>query len=322
MTLERLVVDAGPDDRLADVVASVRAIVPGSTLAERRTGAEWDVAREAAVLADEGVMVEEREIPGPDGPVPVQVITPPGDLVDGTLVGFHGGGYVLCSAATHALRFARMAQAAGCRLVNVDYPLAPEHPFPAAVRAAVAATVDAAASGPTVLVGDSAGGGLALSVALSLRDGLHGAPVGAALPSGLVLISPWTDLTNSAPSLFERRGIDPFAHIDDLPAFAAAYLASGTPAATDPTDPIASPLFADPTGLPPTLVQVGSTETMYDDAARWSERAAAAGVQVRFEEWTDMFHTWHGYVGGLTAADRAVDGIGEFVRERLSTSRG
>lgn len=323
MTLERSIVDAGPDDRLADVVAAVRAIVPGATLAERRTGAEWDVEREAGVLADEGFVIEEHRVAGPDEPVPVQVITPPGELVDGTLVGLHGGGYVLCSAATHALRFARMAQVARCRLVNVDYPLAPEHPFPAAVRAAVAATVDAAASGPSVLVGDSAGGGLALSVALSLRDGLHGAPSdGSVSPAGLVLISPWTDLTNSAPSLVERRDIDPFAHIDDLPAFAADYLGAGTSSATDPTDPVASPLFADPTGLPPTLVQVGSSETMYDDAARWAERAAAAGVSVRFEEWTDMFHTWHGYVGRLTGADIAVRSIGEFVRDRLNASRG
>ncbi len=317
---ERVVVDAGPDERLATVVAAVRAIQPGTTLQERRAGASWDVPREAAVLADDGFDVATTVVRGPDGPVQIQLITPPGELSGGALVGFHGGGYVLCSAGTHALRFARMALAARCVLVNVEYPLAPEHPFPAAVRAGVAAVRWAADHfGPVVLVGDSAGGGLVLSVALSLRDGLHGAPepsvtgAGSVRPAGLVAISPWTDLTCSAPSLVERRDVDPFAHIDDLPAFAADYLGG----ATDPTDPVASPLFADPTGLPPTLVQVGDTETMYDDADRWAERAAAAGVRVRFEEWTGMFHTWHGYVGELTGADMAVAAIGEFVRRRL-----
>ncbi|UDY37737.1 alpha/beta hydrolase fold domain-containing protein [Dermatobacter hominis] len=318
--LDRVVVDPGPDDRLAGVVAGIRALRPGDTLAARRAGAEHDVDREAQVLLDDGFAVAERSIDTDDGPLPVQVVEPPGAL-SGTLVAFHGGGYVLCSPGTHALRFARMAQAARCRLLNVGYPLAPEHPFPAAVRAGVRAVERAAADGPVVLLGDSAGGGLVLSVALSLRDGLHGAPdpagPAAVRVAGLVAISPWTDLTCSAPSLVERRSIDPFAHIDDLPAFAADYLRGGT----EPTDPVASPLFADLAGLPPTLVQVGSTETMYDDAARWAERAAAAGVAVRLEEWEGMFHTWHGHVGELTGADLAVAAIGSFVRERLDAAR-
>jgi acetyl esterase/lipase len=317
---DHVIVDPGPDPQLDGIVAAVRALQPGDTLAARRAGAEWDVEREAGVLLDEGFDVAATTVDHEDGPVPVQVVTPPGGVDGGTLVGFHGGGYVLCSPGTHALRFARMAAAARCRLVNVGYPLAPEHPFPAAVRAGVAAVEHAASEGPVVLVGDSAGGGLVQSVALSLRDGRHGAAdpagPGAVHPAGLVAISPWTDLTCSAPSLVERRAIDPFAHIDDLPAFAADYLGG----ATDATDPIASPLFADAGGLPPTLVQVGSTETMYDDAARWARRAAAAGVEVRLEEWVGMFHTWHAYVGELLGADRAVAAIGGFVRERLDAA--
>jgi acetyl esterase/lipase len=198
--------------------------------------------------------------------------------------------------------------AAGGDGLVVEYDLAPDHPFPHAIDQAVAVCRALTEEGrPFALAGDSAGGGLVMSTMLALRD------AGATLPAAAVVISPWVDLTLSAGSLTTRRAIDPFAHLDDLPAYVDAYLAG-----VDPTDPLASPLFADLRGLPPLLVQVGSDETLYDDAARLARRAADAGVSVELEEWVGMFHTWQAYAGELEAADESLAHAGRFLRRSVT----
>jgi acetyl esterase/lipase len=219
-----------------------------------------------------------------------------------TLIGVHGGGFVLCTVGTHRRRFAAMAGVAGWRSLTIGYRLAPEHPFPAGLDDVVAVCRAVGATGPYALVGDSAGAGLLLSAMLVLRDRGGPAPVAA------VLISPWADLTLETAGPVAPED-DPFGHLDDLPTFAAWYLGGA-----DPRDPLASPLFGDPGGLPPLLIQVGTTESLFGDAIRVAERARSAGVEVELEVWTGMFHTWHGYLEALHGADEAIASIGDFLR--------
>lgn len=305
--LDHVVIDPPPDPQLADVVQMIRGFPPAGDLAVKRQRVLGDVERDAAWLADNGYVTTVVEAGG----VPAQLIEPPGSVEDGMLVTFHGGGFVLCSAGTHARRFAVGAGLARCRLLNVEYRLAPEHRFPAAVDDGVTAARWAAEQGPFVLAGDSAGAGLALSVALALRHARHEVEL-TPTPAGVVAISPWTDLTNSGASRTTRLARDPFAHVDDSDAYAAMYLGS-TPA----TEPLASPHFAELAGLPPVLIQVGSEETAFDDAARFADASAAAGVATRLEEWTGMFHTWHTYVGRLKGADEATGAYAAWVARRL-----
>ena len=257
-------------------------------------------------LDDVGVAREAAEVGG----VAAERLLVPERSHDAVVVFLHGGGYVACSIASHRDRAGRIALAAGGDGLILDYRLAPEHPYPAALDDAVAACRAVRESGrPVLLAGDSAGGGLVVATMLALRD------AGDPLPLAAVAISPWCDLTLSAPSLQTRMARDPFAHLDDLPACVDAYLAGA-----DPKDPLASPLFGDLRGLPPLLVQVGSDETLFDDALRLAERAAAMGVPTVFEEWIGMFHTWHAYPGALEAADVAIAHAGAFLARYASSS--
>ena len=195
-----------------------------------------------------------------------------------------------------------MAGAAGWRSLVIDYRLAPEHPFPAGLDDVVAVCRSVGERGPYALVGDSAGANLLFSAMLVLRD--RGGPP----PVAAVLISPWADLTLASPGPVEPED-DPFGHLDDLPQFAAWYLEGA-----DPGSPLASPVFADPAGLPPMLVQVGTTESLFGDAVRVAEAARRGGGEAELEVWNGMFHTWHGYVGALSGADEAIVSIGDFLR--------
>ena len=257
-------------------------------------------------LDDVGVGREPAELAG----VPVEWLRVPDREHDAVVVFLHGGGYVACSIASHRDRAGRIALAAGCDGLIAEYRLAPEHPYPAALDDALAVCRAVQESGQRVLLaGDSAGGGLVLATMLALRD------AGDPLPLAAVAISPWCDLTLSAPSLSSRIERDPFAHLDDLPGCVDAYLVDH-----DPRDPLVSPLFADLHGLPPLLVQVGSEETLFDDARRLAERAAATGVPIVFEEWIGMFHTWHAYPVALEAADAAIAHAGEFLGRYASAA--
>jgi acetyl esterase/lipase len=291
MPLERVVLTPADDPRLAEVTAALRATPAAGTHEDKRPIVETPHVGDPDRLRAEGWTVELVDAGG----VPGWLATPAGGAPDGTLVGLHGGGFVVCSGRTHLRRFAAVGAVAGWRVLSVDYRLAPEHPFPAPVDDAEAALrwAHTTFGEPIALIGDSAGATLCLAVLQRVRDD---GPVATA-----VVISPWADLRSNAPSYVERRERDPFAHLDDLDAYASMYVGD-----EDISDPMVSPAHADFRDFPPLLVQIGSEESMYDDAVTIADRAARAGVTVRLEEWAGMFHTWHGYVGGLTGADAAI----------------
>jgi epsilon-lactone hydrolase len=248
--------------------------------------------------------------PVEDGRVRGEWVSTPGAAADGAVLYLHGGAYTLGSLATHRGLVSRIARAAGVRVLSLDYRLAPEHPFPAAVDDAVAAYRWLLRSGlaPHRLVvgGDSAGGGLTLATLLSLRD------AGEPLPAGAVCLSPWVDLEVTGPSMTANAARDPIVHREGALRLAAAYL--GT---TSARHPLASPLHADLSGLPPLLIHVGTAEALLDDAARLFERARQAGVEVTYEAWPDMIHVWHFFAPLLPEARQALEKVGAFIRERL-----
>jgi phosphinothricin tripeptide acetyl hydrolase len=241
---------------------------------------------------------------------PAEWLTPPGARSDAVVLYLHGGGYVIGSPRSHRHLTAAIARAAGTRALLLDYRLAPEHPFPAALEDAVAAYAWLVREGiaPTriVVAGDSAGGGLTMATLLALRD--RGLP----RPAGGVCISPWVDLTNSAASCTTKAAVDPIVTLESIALLAQAYIGTG-----DPKQPLVSPLHADLRDLPPLLIHVGSDEVLLDDALGLGARARAAGVDVTVREWPAMIHVWHWFLSMLDEADAAINEIGAFVETRL-----
>jgi acetyl esterase/lipase len=222
----------------------------------------------------------------------------------------HGGGYVTGSPTLYRHITWRFAEAAEAELIAIDYRLAPEFPFPAALDDAAAAWQALLAEGAdpkrSAIMGDSAGGGLALALALRLRD------EGIALPAALAAISPWTDLAITGASA--RAGAaDPMLTATDLHAFAAHYLGGA-----DPRQPYISPLYGDPKGLPPTLIQVGSDEILLDDSLRMKERMREAGCAVTLETWPRMPHVWHAFAPMMPEAKTAIARLGAFIRRQTA----
>jgi acetyl esterase/lipase len=219
------------------------------------------------------------------------------------------GAYIIGSPSLYRHLTWRVAAAARARVLAVDYRLAPEHPFPAALDDASTAynwlLDDGADPARIVVMGDSAGGGLVFSLMLKLRD------EGCRLPGAAVALSPWTDLALTGASLKPNGGADPTLRTDHAPLFVNDYLAGA-----DPRTPYASPLYGDPAGLPPTLIQVGSDEVLRDDAVRMAERMRTAGCEVELEIWPRMPHVWHAFVPFVPEARQAIGRIGAFVRQR------
>jgi phosphinothricin tripeptide acetyl hydrolase len=293
-------------ERGIDVVRAHLAKLPPSTsltIAERR--AQYDKA-ERVFPTPPDVKIERVDTPER----PAEWLLPPGVRGDAAVLYLHGGGYVIGSPRSHRHLAAAIARAARTPALLLDYRLAPEHPFPAALEDAVAAYEWLLARGIAperiVVGGDSAGGGLTMATLLALRD--RGLP----RPAGGICISPWVDLTCSAGSYKTKAAVDPIVVHESITMMAEAYLGSG-----DRRTPMASPLFADLRRLPPLLIQVGSDEVLLDDALGLGARAQAAGVEVRLEEWPAMVHVWHWFLGMLDEAERAVGVVGEFVRARL-----
>jgi len=223
----------------------------------------------------------------------------------------HGGGYVMGGLHTHRNLAYNIAAATGGRSLLLDYRLAPEHPFPAAVEDAVAAYQWLLAGGTPassiVIAGDSAGGGLTVATLLKLRDS------DIALPAAAVCISPWTDMEGLGDSITGKADKDPIVRADSLNRIAAMYLNGA-----DARNPLAAPIHADLSGLPPLLIHVGSDEILLDDAARLAERARAADVDVSYEVWPDMFHVWHLFAPMLSEGRDAISGIGDFVKKQTA----
>ena len=222
----------------------------------------------------------------------------------------HGGGYTICSPATHRGLAGRIALLAGARLLSVDYRLAPEHPYPAALEDALDAYHWLLAEGipadRIAIGGDSAGGGLTLATAVSLSA------AGEPLPAALFLISPWTDLTFSGESHQTLKKADPIFQGKGGASFAPAYAGK-----LDPALPLISPLFADLHGLPSTLIQVGSDEILLDDSTRLEEKLKSAGVNVDLQIWEGMWHIFQCFAPWFPEAGQAVNRIGRFIRTQI-----
>jgi monoterpene epsilon-lactone hydrolase len=240
---------------------------------------------------------------------PAERIEAPGLAADApTILHFHGGAYIGGSLAFGRSLCARVSAVAGASVVSLDYRLAPEHPFPAALDDAMAAYRELIDQGVAperlALLGDSAGGGLAYSALLELRA------AGDSLPAGAALVSPWLDLRLSGASMRTKVGEDPVLSPAFLALGASSYLADGL------DGPLARPLDADPAGLPPLLVLVGTAEILLDDATRLVERATGAGVDVSFEPSEGLIHEWPLFAH-LPEAQDAVTRIGSWLRAHL-----
>jgi acetyl esterase/lipase len=263
-----------------------------------------DAQRAIVVPAPPGVDVTDETIGG----VPCVVVTPSDRNAVGTIVYVHGGGYIWMSARSHLLVAAALVEASGCRCVSVDYRLTPEHPFPAPVEDLTAVhralLADGESAGRIAFAGDSAGGGLVLAGLVALRD------AGDALPAAGVSISPWTDLAITGASA--DTADDPIVSGAGLRMMATLYLDGA-----DPRSPTASPLYADLRDLPPLLVQVGTRESLLDDARRVVKRAGDAGVDVTLHEFDGVVHMWVVMGPELPETHEALREAGAFIAEHL-----
>jgi monoterpene epsilon-lactone hydrolase len=272
----------------------------GATLPEMRTAFE-----QMAAPAQPDIKSEKVSANGVDA----EWVSVSGAAADRAVLYLHGGGYVLGSVNTHRDLLGRISRVAQARVLGLNYRLAPEHPFPAAVEDAVAGyrfLLDKGLKPARIAVaGDSAGGGLTLATLVAVRDAK------LPLPAAGVCLSPWVDMEAQGESMKTRADRDPIASSDALFMMAQAYLGG-----KDPKTPLAAPLHADLKGLPPLFIQVGDAEVLLDDSNRVAERARAAGVKVKLEVWPEMIHVWQLFASFLPEGQEAIEGIGKFIHEQ------
>lgn len=242
------------------------------------------------------------------GGVAAEKVSTPGINMDRVILYLHGGGYVLGSINTHRDLAQRLSRAASACVVLIDYRLAPEHPHPAAVDDATAAyrwLIDQGVKARNIVIaGDSAGGGLTVATLVALRDAKQ------PLPAAAVCLSPWVDLEGIGESMTSKAAVDPMVQRTPLLRMAALYLGG-----KDPRTPLCATLYADLSGLPPLLIQVGTAETLLDDSVRLAERAKKSGVGVTLEPWDDMIHVFQAFAAMLPEGQQAIERVGEFVRQ-------
>jgi acetyl esterase/lipase len=289
------------DDELSQLIAGLRAGGPdlGAPPEESRPAFE-------ALLATLPVADDIRFTPETLGGVPGLRAETDGMATDAALLYLHGGAFVVGSAQGYRGLAAELGRAGGLTTHAIDYRLAPEHPFPAAIDDAVAAyralLDQGIAPGRIAIAGDSAGGGLTLSTLVSLRE------AGLPLPACGLLLSPWADLACEGASITGKAAQDPSLTEAGLRATAAYYLNGA-----DPRTPLASPIHADLSGLPPLLIQVGSAEILLDDAVRVAAAVGAADGAVRLAIWPEMVHVWQAFAFMLGAGRAAIAEAGAFL---------
>lgn len=291
-----------PIDR---AIERIRAVYRGwnreTTVARMRS--DWDAAfgGTAAPVTCQRVLA---------GAVDGEWISPADVSTDKTILYFHGGGFRIGSVASHRDLIAQIALASGCRVLAIDYRLAPEHRFPAALDDALRAYDWMIGRGlepaNIAFAGDSAGGNLVLATMLALRE------AGRPLPAAAALMSPWTDLAAAGASYVTRAEADPIHQRTMILALAKNYLGDH-----DPRDPLVSPLYADLKGLPPLVIQVGDRETVLDDSVMLADKARAAGVEVELQVWDGMIHVFQMFGTELAEAHRAIADIAGFLNRRL-----
>lgn len=272
---------------------------------------EFRLAREAAAIRlfkmPVGVAVKAAEV----GRYRGEWLRPDGIEGRGIVLYLHGGAYTGGSCITHRALAARLAQASRRSVYSLDYRLAPEHPFPAALEDAIATFTALSTTNPGVpiaVAGDSAGAGLALALAISLRD------QGMVRPAALALMSPWTDLalTNSTHST--KAAVDPYFPSTERLKVAAAHYAGDT----ELCHPLVSPHYAEVQDLPPTLIHVGTLEALLDDSLTLAKRMNSQGSRVTVKEFPGMWHVWQTLHGRMPEADHSLDELGAFIGAQLS----
>ena len=285
-------------------IARVRAVYRNwtreTTVARMRE--DWDAAFGGSTAA---VTCERVSAGGVDG----EWISPADTPSDKAILFFHGGGFRIGSVDSHRDLISQIALASGCRVLAINYRLSPEHRYPAALNDTQAAydwmLGQGFEPGNIALAGDSAGGNLVLATMLSLRE--RWLP----LPAAAALMSPWTDLAATGASYVSRAEADPIHQRPMILALAKNYLGGHD----DPCDPLASPLYANLTGLPPLLIQVGDRETVLDDSVVFADKARGAGVDVSLEVWDGMIHVFQMFE--LPEAHRAIASIAQFLNRHL-----
>lgn len=246
------------------------------------------------------------------GGVPAIVATPTAAESDRQILYLHGGGYIMGSPRSHIAMAARLGKRAGAVVTVIDYRLAPEHPYPAAVDDCVAVYRDLASRVDPALIaiaGDSAGGGATLATLCALRD------AGDTLPACAYVLSPWTDLTGSGESMRTKADVDPMIN-PALITMTAEMYAGETPL----DDAGVSPLFADLAGLPPMLIQTGTDEVLLSDSTRLAERAKASGMHVELDLADGMWHVYQGFAGYMPEANEALIHAARFIRSHSSAA--
>jgi len=231
------------------------------------------------------------------------------DAKDGVILYLHGGAYTLGSINVHREYLARLALTTRQKVLAINYRLAPEHPFPAALEDSLMTYRWLLAQGTKpsciVLAGDSAGGGLTLSTLVSLRD------AGDPLPACAVCLSPWVDLTSPVNSVKSRKGFDPILNFDLLEMYANYYAGD-----LERNLPLISPVFADLKGLPPLLIHAGTNEILHDQATQIMENARIAGVDVTLKTWEGMFHVFQ-IIGFVPETQKSLEQISQFITTNL-----
>ena len=288
------------------------------------------IARRRAAPYDPSQSVEFLRGPKPDGGsvprenttveavdangVPCEWVIAGEPSTDVVFIYLHGGGYDRSTAVASRRIASDLSHHCNCRSFTVEYRLAPEHPFPAAVDDALTAYRWLIAQGTPadkiVFGGGSAGGGLSAALMAKLKE------TGEAQPGGAVLLSPWVDLSQSSETFVTNADTDPTISKQYLDRMSGYYLNG-----TDPKDPIASPLFSDLSDLPPILIQVGNLETMYGESIAYAQKAVAAGVTVVFEPYDDVIHGWHNQayvIPDIPESLLSLDRIGNFIRSYVS----
>ena len=235
----------------------------------------------------------------------------PQDDRDAALLYVHGGGYVVGSLDSHRHLVSEAGRAAKAWALALDYRLAPEYPFPAAVEDAVAGyrylLSRGIRPGCIAIAGDSAGGGLVVAAMLAIRE------AGLAQPACGWCISPWIDMEGIGETMSSKAEADPMVQREPLLEMAGLYLGGA-----NPRSPLAAPIYADLRGLAPLLIQVGAAETLLDDAIRLAKAAGAADVRVDLQVWPEMVHVWHLFHPELKAGRRAIEAGGYYVRATIT----
>jgi len=289
---------------MRDMLVALGRLDPDIEPADQR--AVWDMVASLYPVPDDVAVTSAQaaEVRG-------EWVDAPGADPSRVVLYLHGGGYVIGSPTTHRFFASRLSAAVGARVLVLDYRLAPEHRFPAALDDAVGAYrwLLGLGHGPGQLsvAGDSAGGGLALAAMVALRDG------GVTLPAAVACQSPWVDLSCTMPSIEARAARDVVLSRRWLTAMASHYLDG-----VDPASALVSPLHADLAGLPPLLVVVGTEEVLFDEAAALSSRALAAGVHAEFEAYGGCFHLWMQLAALAPEAEVGVQRVAAFLRPRLA----